>query len=126
MLVPDGADRYAFRHALLQEAVYGDLLPGERVRLHATYAAPARRPGDGASAADLARHCMAAHDLPGALAASVRAADEAVAVLAPAEALGHYEQALQLWPAVPEDARPPDAGPARAHAASRGRCRGRR
>ena len=25
---------YAFRHALLQEAVYGDLLPGEQVRLH--------------------------------------------------------------------------------------------
>ena len=33
-----------------------------------------------------------------------------VAVLAPAEALAHYEQALQLWPAVPEAARPPDAG----------------
>ncbi len=33
-----GRDRYAFRHALLQEAVYGDLLPGERVRLHGTYA----------------------------------------------------------------------------------------
>ena len=49
------------------------------------------------SAADLARHCMAAHDLAGALAASVRAAEQAVAVLAPAEALGHYEQALQLW-----------------------------
>ena len=28
----------AFRHALLQEAVYGDLLPGEQVRLHAAYA----------------------------------------------------------------------------------------
>jgi hypothetical protein len=55
VLVPDGSDRYAFRHALLQEAVYGDLLPGERVRLHATYARLlAER--DGASAADLARH----------------------------------------------------------------------
>jgi DNA-binding CsgD family transcriptional regulator len=112
VLVPDGADRYAdryaFRHALLQEAVYGDLLPGERVRLHATYARLLAT-GDGASATDLARHAMAAHDLPAALAAWVRAADEAVAVLAPAEALAHYEQALQLWPAVPEDARPPDA-----------------
>jgi len=29
---------YAFRHALLQEAVYGDLLPGEQVRLHAACA----------------------------------------------------------------------------------------
>jgi DNA-binding CsgD family transcriptional regulator len=107
VLVPDGADRYAFRHALLQEAVYGDLLPGERVRLHATYARLLTEQGDGASAADLARHCMAALDLPGALSASVRAAEEAVAVLAPAEALTHYNQALQLWSAVPAASRPP-------------------
>ncbi|MGZ4612994.1 MAG: helix-turn-helix transcriptional regulator [Kineosporiaceae bacterium] len=107
VLVPDGSDRYAFQHALLQEAVYGDLLPGERVRLHATYARLLAEQGDGASAADLARHCMAALDLPGALAASVRAADEAVAVLAPAEALSHYEQAVQLWSAVPAGSRPP-------------------
>nr|WP_284288267.1 ATP-binding protein [Angustibacter aerolatus] len=38
VLVPHGADGYAFRHALLAEAVYDDLLPGERVRLHAAYA----------------------------------------------------------------------------------------
>ena len=111
VLVPDGADRYAFRHALLQEAVYGDLLPGERVRLHATYARLLAEPGraTAATAADLARHAMAAHDLPAALAGWIRAADEAVAVLAPAEALAHYEQALQLWPAVDAAARPPDA-----------------
>src|SRR4029077_2369332 len=30
---------YAFRHALLQEAVYEDLLPTERRRHHASYAA---------------------------------------------------------------------------------------
>ncbi len=29
---------YAFRHALVQEAVYAELLPGERRRLHAAYA----------------------------------------------------------------------------------------
>jgi DNA-binding CsgD family transcriptional regulator/tetratricopeptide (TPR) repeat protein len=108
VLVPDGDDRYAFRHALLQEAIYADLLPGERVRLHAAYARLLAEQGDGASAADLARHCMAALDLPGALAASVRAAEEAVAVLAPAEALAHYDQALQLWAAVPEGSRPPE------------------
>jgi DNA-binding CsgD family transcriptional regulator len=49
---------------------------------------------------------MAAHDLPVALSAWIRAADEAVAVLAPAEALAHYDQALQLLPAVPPAARP--------------------
>ena len=36
LLVPDGTEGYVFRHALLREAVYGDLLPGERTRLHAT------------------------------------------------------------------------------------------
>ena len=63
-------ESYRFRHALLQEAVYGDLLPGERTRLHATYARllAAADPGaeDGsASAAELAWHCLASHDLPG-------------------------------------------------------------
>jgi predicted ATPase len=94
---------YAFRHALLQEAVYGDLLPGERVRLHAAYARLLATEPDGA-AAELAHHCLASHDLAGALAASVRAAEEAEAVLAPAEALRHLHSALGLWGRVPEPA----------------------
>jgi DNA-binding CsgD family transcriptional regulator len=94
---------YAFRHALLQEAVYGDLLPGEQVRLHAAYAhLLAAEPGG--AAAELAHHCLASHDLAGALAASVRAAEEAEAVLAPAEALRHLHGALALWERVPEPA----------------------
>ena len=53
---------YTFRHALLAEAVYDDLLPGERVRLHAAYAAVlAERPER--SRAELARHALASHDL---------------------------------------------------------------
>ncbi|HET7519754.1 MAG TPA: AAA family ATPase, partial [Actinomycetes bacterium] len=94
---------YAFRHALLQEAVYGDLLPGEQVRLHAAYARLLAAQPDGA-AAELAHHCLASHDLVGALAASVRAAEEAEAVLAPAEALRHLSNALRLWERVPEPA----------------------
>ena len=53
---------YAFRHALLQEAVYGDLLPSEQVRLHAIYARLLAVEADGA-AAELAHHCLASHDL---------------------------------------------------------------
>ncbi|MEJ7722643.1 MAG: hypothetical protein WKF58_20450 [Ilumatobacteraceae bacterium] len=37
VLVPAGPDSYAFRHAMLGEAAYDDLLPGERVRLHADF-----------------------------------------------------------------------------------------
>ena len=94
-----------FRHALLQEAVYGDLLPGERTRLHATYArllAEAAPDGDGdALAAELAWHCLASHDLPGGLAALVRAASHAATVFAPSEAFRHLTQALELWPWCP-------------------------
>jgi DNA-binding NarL/FixJ family response regulator len=92
---------YAFRHALLQEAVYEDLLPGEQVRLHAAYARLLAADPGGA-AAELAHHYLASHDLVDALAASVRAAEEAEAVLAPAEALHHLSNALRLWERVPD------------------------
>ena len=94
---------------LLQEAVYGDLLPGERTRLHATYARlladadPDTEDGS-ASAAELAWHCLASHDLPGGLAALVRAADHAATVFAPSEAYRHLTQALELWNRVPDAA----------------------
>ena len=54
------------------------------------------------AAAELAYHAVAAHDLPLALAASVRAAREAERRAAPAEVLLHVERALELWDAVPE------------------------
>ena len=105
LLVPDGDEGYVFRHALLREAVYGDLLPGERTRLHATMSALLSEeyrlalPG---TAAELAQHCLASHDIPGAFAASVRAGDEAEQIGAPAEAHHHYDQALALWERVAE------------------------
>ena len=71
VLVRTGDAEYAFRHALLGEAVYDDLLPGERMRLHTAYAEAVRElRGDGAPA-NLARHALASHDLPTALRASV-------------------------------------------------------
>lgn len=86
---------YGFRHALLQEVVYGDLMPGERTRLHGTYARLLTKTGP---AAELAHHCLASHDLVGALSALVSAAWEATAVSAPAETLIHLTQALEIWP----------------------------
>ena len=105
LLVPDGTEGYVFRHALLREAVYADLLPGERTRLHATMSSlfsdelRLAMPG---TAAELAQHCLASHDIPGAFAASVRAGEEAERLGAPAEAHRHYDQALALWERVAE------------------------
>jgi len=100
-------DTYVFRHALLHEAIYQDLLPGERSRLHAAFAALLSPGGAGdlgepGAVAELAHHALAAHDLPLALSASVRAADEADRRGGPAEVLLHAERALSLWPAVPD------------------------
>ncbi|MFL6142427.1 MAG: helix-turn-helix transcriptional regulator [Labedaea sp.] len=100
---------YSFRHALLREAVYGDLLPGERVRLHGAYAKQlATEQGARGAAAELAHHSMESHSMPQALAASVVAAEEAERLGAPAESLRHLERALRLWDAVPPEDRPSD------------------
>ena len=93
-LTPSGRG-YIFRHALLAEAVYDDLLPGERVRLHARYAEVLATRED-RSAAELARHARASHDYETAYQASVRAGGEAMSVAAPQEAMVHYESALDL------------------------------
>ena len=96
LLTTDG-ETYTFRHALFQEAVYGDLLPGERVRLHARFAELLTAGVDTTGGpGELAHHRMASHDLPGALAASIDAAAFAEAMAAPAEALRHLEQAVSL------------------------------
>ena len=101
LLMPDGGGGYSFRHALLREAIYADLLPGERTRLHASLAALLRDERRLAevrgSAAELAHHSLASHDIPGAFTASILAAQEAHELAAPAEAHRHYDQALSLW-----------------------------
>ncbi|HEU5419588.1 MAG TPA: AAA family ATPase [Streptosporangiaceae bacterium] len=101
LLVPDGARGLAFRHALLREAVYADLLPGERTRLHASLAEllsdECRLKEVTGSAAELAHHALASHDIPVAFAASVHAGQEADRLTAPAEAHRHYDLALSLW-----------------------------
>ena len=108
VLVTAGDVGYAFRHALLQEAVHADLLPGERVRLHAMIAKVlAERPdlagGAGASAA-LAWHYAASHDHPHALTASLEAAAAATRAVAYADALQHLERVVELWDSVPDAA----------------------
>ncbi|MGW6281062.1 helix-turn-helix transcriptional regulator [Kribbella sp. NPDC055071] len=92
------SDRYYFRHALLAEAVYDDLLPGERVRQHAAYVQALKDQTVSGTAAELAGHATRSHNLPEAFEARVRAGEEAISVAAPQEALKHYELALELYP----------------------------
>jgi DNA-binding NarL/FixJ family response regulator len=94
-LVTTGEDGYAFRHALIREAIYADLLPGERRAAHARVARLlATRP---TPIAELAHHWDAAGEVAEALVASVRAGESAAAAFAHAEAHAHYERALRRW-----------------------------
>jgi DNA-binding CsgD family transcriptional regulator/tetratricopeptide (TPR) repeat protein len=101
-------DRYAFRHALVQEAVYGELLPGERSRVHAGYAeslaADPETAADAGLAAELAHHWRSALDPVRALPASITAGRLAEETYAFPEALKQYEHALESWPQVPDAA----------------------
>lgn len=87
---------YAFRHALLGEAVYDDLLPGERARLHTAYVDALEGGVAAGTAAELARHARLAMNREAAISASVRAGNEAAGVGGPDEAAMHYQQALEL------------------------------
>lgn len=102
LLVAEGRSDWAFRHALLAEAVYADLLPSEQVTLHRCYLQALRADPDLGSAAQLAHQALRTHDLPAALSASATAAREAAELLAPAEELRRWETVLELWPAVPD------------------------
>ena len=99
ILVPAG-DRtgYVFRHALLQEAVYDGLLPGERRRYHLGFAT-ALEDGHGP---EVVHHALAANDLALALRASIAAGAAASAAGAFVDASRLLERAVQLYDAVPD------------------------
>jgi predicted ATPase/DNA-binding CsgD family transcriptional regulator len=94
-------DSYVFRHALVPEALYRDLLPSERARLHARYAAAL---ADDApffddpmlTAVERAHHLERAHDLLGARRAWIEAAETAYRMLAFPEADAHFARALAI------------------------------
>lgn len=104
---------YAFRHALLHEVAYGELLPGERTRVHAGYARtlegrPELLGSADAVPAELARHWSAAQKRPAALVASIEAAAAAEVACGFAEAHRHLERAIELWSHVADTERPDD------------------
>lgn len=94
-------DLLAFRHALLAEAVYTDLLPGEQARLHRAYLRALQADPTLGPSSQLASHALRAPDLPVALRAAWEAARQAGELLAPAEELDQLEVVLRLWDAVP-------------------------
>jgi DNA-binding CsgD family transcriptional regulator len=103
-----GSDGYAFRHALIREAVHDELLPGERGALHGRFALaidgdPALVP-PGRAAVELAYHWYAALDTASALASAWQAAAESRRTLAHAEQLAMLSRVLELWERVPDAA----------------------
>ncbi len=103
VLVVDGTS-YGFRHALVREAIHEQLLPGERVRFHSAYALAL----EGATtigepdASEISYHWMAAHDLPRAFAASLKAMAQARSAFAFVTAARMGERAIELWGMVPD------------------------
>ncbi|MEV4636779.1 AAA family ATPase [Actinoplanes sp. NPDC049548] len=103
---PDGG--YAFRHALVREAVHSDSLPSERVRLHTRYAAAIEADpglvGSDRAPAETAHHWFQAHEPRRALTAAAAAAELAGRRYAYAERSQLLERVLDLWEQVPDAA----------------------
>ncbi len=95
-----GIEWLNFRHALVQEMLYADLLPSERVRLHATCARAIEKEltvrTDATMASELAYHWHAANEPERALEASIAAGLAAEAAGAPNEAATQFERAIAL------------------------------
>ena len=96
----DGVGGYTFRHALLREVAYGELLYGERDRLHAAFAEQLGRRGQvggvPVAAAELAYHWDAARNVEQAVPAWMEAGSAAERIYAFADARRAYERALEL------------------------------
>jgi len=118
-----------FRHGLLREAVYDELLPGERVALHAAVASAADRIHagsdiDAAVASELAYHWYEARDPSRALPAQLRAGQAAERMFAFGNAFAHYQLALGLWSAATESVEGMTRGDVRVRSAEAGALAG--
>ena len=98
----DAPGRFGFAHAIVRDAVYDELAPALRARLHASVAAVLQESleaGGDATAAEAAHHALAAARSGGepqpAWDLSLEAAHEAAGLQAHAEAAAHYAGALE-------------------------------
>jgi DNA-binding CsgD family transcriptional regulator/type II secretory pathway predicted ATPase ExeA len=101
LLVVEADGSLSLRHALLAEALYADLLPGERRTLHALLVAALEDVAD-ARPGVIAEHADRAGDSARALLWSLRAAQAAEDVYAWDEAHRQYVRVRRLWPSVPD------------------------
>src|SRR6185503_15121273 len=91
------ADRFAFRHALTREAMRARLLARERVALHRSIATALEQHSGGNTHDvddDLAYHTFEAGAWESARRYALRAADHALTLCAPREALQQLERAV--------------------------------
>lgn len=97
-------DAFSFRHALMREILYRELLAPEARTLHARIAsALERRFGSVAHPVELAHHFWEARDLDGAARYSEAAADAAERAGAFEDASEYYERALKVAQGTPAD-----------------------
>ncbi|MEW9530457.1 AAA family ATPase [Microbispora sp. NPDC049125] len=105
--VADGR-AYAFRHALIREAVHDELLPGEHARMHARYAEEIDRDRTmvppGRAAIEIAHHWFSARNDLWALISAWEAAEKAAKSFAYTEQIQLLERVLTLWDKVPDAA----------------------
>jgi ATP/maltotriose-dependent transcriptional regulator MalT len=111
ILEPDrDRHRFVFRHALLREAAYSEVLPGERQQLHRRLAEAIElaRTEDRIDAqeasSELAFHWRASADARRAIVALLAAARAATAARGFDNALDRYAEMLELWESVPDAA----------------------
>ena len=105
VLVTSG-DGFSFRHALIQEAVHADLLPGEHSAVHTKFAQaidadPTLVP-QGRADMEKAHHWYSAHNTTWALIGSWQASIQASNAVAHAERLMLLDRVLELWEQVPD------------------------
>jgi DNA-binding CsgD family transcriptional regulator len=105
VIFADGAG-YTFRHALTQEAVEGEMLPSEQVRVHRRYAEVLGEllPDSPDAISAAAEHWLAAHELSRAFDTTVRALEESRSTFAPAASVKLVERLAELWTHVPDAA----------------------
>ncbi|CAN5560712.1 helix-turn-helix transcriptional regulator [soil metagenome] len=102
LVLEESADRFAFRHALVRESIYSDLLSRERQSLHREifhWMQSSPPSDDGELTADLARHSFNAGSWQEAAEYGHIAGERALAMYAPhaaIELLGHAVEATRM------------------------------